>query len=114
MMRGRMVSNCGWALEYIDALDLIEVQELSAYWAIEPPANWLLKALTGYKEEGGGEMQDERLFTQTVASKPKPFDELPLHIQRVIIERSGLTEVEFHRQRIALRKESLLKCQKIS
>ena len=100
-----MASNCGWALEYIDGLDLLEVQDLSDYWAIEPPNNWILKALAGYKETGT--MQDERLFQQTV-KQSRPFEQLPSHIQQLILKESGLSEPEFHRQRQAKRKAELL------
>lgn len=105
-MFGRMATNCGWAVEYINELDVLTVMRLSEYWAIEPPNNWLLKALTGYKEAGEPVAQDERLFQETVAPA-KAFDALPRHIQQAIIERSGLSEQEFHRRRIARRKEQL-------
>lgn len=103
-MRGRMATNCGWALEYIDGLGMSDVMEMSRFWTMEPPSPFLLKGLTGYKEHG--EVGDERLFTQTV-SKAKPFDRLPEYLQKVIIERSGLSEVEFHRQRLQKRREAL-------
>ena len=101
-----MATSCGWALEYIDNLGMADVFELSEYWAIEPPANWLLKGFTGYSAKGE-EMQDERLFTQTVNQVRKPFDQLPAHIQQLIITQSGLSEKEFHKRRIEARKKEL-------
>lgn len=101
-----MASNCGWALEYIDALEMPDVFELGSYWAVEPPQNWLLKALTGYKEKES-EVQDPRLMNQTT-KKARPFEQLPKHIQCLIVAQSGLSEPEFHRRRQARRREELL------
>ena len=102
-----MASSCGWALEYIDGLELPDVQEMADYWMIEPPENWLLKGFTGYKEPSTVS-EDPRLLSQTTAPS-RPFDQQPPHIQAVIIKASGLTPEEFHRRRIAARKAALLK-----
>ena len=58
-------------------------------------------------KEKESEVQDPRLMNQTT-KKARPFEQLPKHIQCLIVAQSGLSEPEFHRRRQARRREELL------
>jgi hypothetical protein len=81
------------------------------FWVMEPPLAVLYKAVH-FVSEGAGTMDQETKGGSDLGrfgvSAGKNFDELPHYMQLALISHSGLSEPEFHKQRIARRKKELL------
>jgi hypothetical protein len=109
-MRGRLATNCGYLPADINELPLSFVHSLARYWAIEPPPSLLLKWFVGYEPKDAMNHSHSKEINAMYNKMPggKSFDQLPRYIQLALIEHSGLSEPDFHKQRQERRKRELL------
>jgi hypothetical protein len=101
-MRGRLATQCGYSQEYIDAMELLDVQKMSAFWTIEPPVESMYLAVHFKREEkkGGG----MNVIPNTGGSRP--WAQQPEHIKQAIIGQymdanPGKTAEDFEKDRVA-------------
>jgi len=97
-----LATECHYSQEYIDNMELQVVQEMSDYWAIEPPMSWMYQ-ITHFDPKKS-KAKKMTMFPQTAAATP--WSKLPEHIKRGIIDsyiqlNPGKTEADFNADREA-------------
>jgi hypothetical protein len=86
-------------------MPVTSVKTMADYWLVEPPASRLLALHYGY----GFEDQSSGTIPPGALTGATPFRKLPRWLQNSLIQKSGLSEVEFYRKLNAKAREQYAK-----